>query len=485
MKDGIKPTEEQHNIVGQIKNTGKNIFVRAYAGTGKTKTLEMAYEAANERPTLYLVFSKSDQLAAEERLPFCEVRTVNGMGHRIFASSIGKKLVVDSFKCGNILSQYIRGMKGKDKDEANSSYWEILAAVAMAKHIGYIPNRGYEHAKRLATREQLFDRLDEVPSEIATKIIDDVLFTSIQAAYEGAIDFDDQIYMPSLFGGSFPRFPLVLVDEWQDLSPTNIALLERLCKDRVCGVGDRWQSIYYFRGAETAAVDKGIARFGMEEMPLSASFRCPRVIVEAARWRVPDFKWINDGGHYEKLSQLDPDKIPEGRYDDNKQQVGTAIICRNNAPLFRVAYSLLARKRSVQVAGSDIGPKIVRLLKKIGSDTDTQAQLLLKIDAWRDEKLQKSRAPANIHDTAECLKTFASWGNSLSQAIGYAESIFKFQGTITLTTGHKAKGKEWDVVYHLDPFLLNKEEQDLNLRYVITTRAKRELYEIKSEEIQW
>ena len=37
---------------------------------------------------------------------------------------------------------------------------------------------------------------------------------------------------------------------------------------------------------------------------------------------------------------------------------------------------------------------------------------------------------------------------------------------------------EWDTVYHLDKQLLSKEEQDLNLKYVITTRAKQELFEI-------
>jgi hypothetical protein len=48
-------------------------------------------------------------------------------------------------------------------------------------------------------------------------LIDSVLTDSIRLAYEGQIDFDDQIYMPTLFGGTFPRFPLVMVDEAQDL----------------------------------------------------------------------------------------------------------------------------------------------------------------------------------------------------------------------------------------------------------------------------
>jgi hypothetical protein len=65
-----------------------------------------------------------------------------------------------------------------------------------------------------------------------------VLTDSIRLAYEGQIDFDDQIYMPTLFGGTFPRFPLVMVDEAQDLSPLNHAMLEKLVTSRLIAVGD-------------------------------------------------------------------------------------------------------------------------------------------------------------------------------------------------------------------------------------------------------
>ena len=79
-----------------------------------------------------------------------------------------------------------------------------------------------------------------------------VILQSIKLAYDGKIDFDDQIYMPSLFGGTFPKFPLVLVDEAQDLSLLNHAFLQKLVTKRIIAVGDRNQSIYLFqrRGAE-------------------------------------------------------------------------------------------------------------------------------------------------------------------------------------------------------------------------------------------
>jgi ATP-dependent exoDNAse (exonuclease V) beta subunit len=84
------------------------------------------------------------------------------------------------------------------------------------------------------------------------------------------------------------------------------------------------------------------------------------------------------------------------------------------------------------------------------------------------------------------MRVFATFGETLDQAIAYAEHLFKQQGSIRLLTGHKAKGLEWDIVYHLDPWLIkDNDDQELNLRYVIGTRAKQESYEIDGKRINW
>jgi len=485
----VKPTDEQVAILDAMKTTGDNLLIEACPGSGKSTMLEMI-QAQEKGPALYVAFARNDAsgfgmkkdefgIPTKEPKPTLKsttvAKTLNSIGHNVWATNVGK-VVVDTKKTFNILSALFNELKPRDRNDAWDQYSEIKEAVSMARHLGYIPDGKYPHARRLCDRDTLEARLEGKLTPFAWSLVDTALSTSIKAAYDGLIDFDDQIYMSGLFGGTFPRFPLVLVDEDQDLDPVNHAMLDKLCKQsRVVAVGDRWQSIYYFRGAETGGVDKIKHKFAMAEYPLSINFRCPKAVVEAARWRCPTMKWIKDGGKYETLSNLDAAAIPEG----------SAIICRNNAPLFRTAFSLLSAKRSVQVVGSDIGPKILKLLEKIGDTRDSRDDLLLKIDAWRDEKLKTSNSPATTHDTAECLKVFASWGKDVSQAISYAQHIFKQQGKITLTTGHKAKGKEWDLVYHLDRHLLSQEDQDLNLKYVITTRAAQELYEINGEEIQW
>jgi DNA helicase II / ATP-dependent DNA helicase PcrA len=476
----VRPTEEQAAIVEAWHGCDDNLLINALAGSGKTSTLEMLLDTI-DGPALYLAFNKSIVKEAEERVPStCKVQTLNSLGHRVWAQAVGTRLAVDTQKTYLILRDLIGQLKDKeDADELWDAFSDITHAVSMAKHMGYIPQGKFPHAKPITDRQGLETRLEDELSELSWWAVDNTLVASIKASYSGGIDFDDQIYMPALFGGTFPRFPNVLVDEDQDLSPSNIAMLKRLvsaAKSRLGAVGDRWQSIYYFRGAETNGVDKLKAMFNMKELPLSISFRCPSEIVRAVHWRVPHMRWIREGGRHATLQSLDSNEIPDG----------SAIICRNNAPLLRVAFGLLSERRSVQIAGTDIGPKVLRLLKKIGNEDDSRATLLAKIDAWLEHKLSTSRGGGGTHtDMAECLRIFASWGQTLNQAIGYAETIFKAQGAIQLTTGHKAKGREWETCYHLDPFLIRDDEQDQNLKYVITTRAKESMLEIETRNLQW
>jgi hypothetical protein len=473
--DKPQPNDEQIEILNFLKRTDENILINSPAGGGKTTTLEMMVSAISDIPILYLCFNKSIAVEAGTRFPsHVWPRTMNSIGNKCWRDGNGKSNL-DPKKMPTLLKEQINALKGKDRQEAWDSYHDILQSVGMAKHLGYVPEGKFENAQRLATKAELLNRIENRLSPLAEEILDDVLFASIKASYAGTIDFDDQIYMPALFGGSFPRFPLVLVDEDQDLSPVDHSLLQKLVKNRICAVGDRWQSIYAFRGADTHSVDKLKTRFNMREMILSYSFRCPKAIVEASRWRVPYMRWIKDGGFYGKLHELDPMEIPDG----------SAILCRNNAPLFQSAFALLSRKRSVSIAGSDIGPKIIRLLQKVGSSGDSREDLLFKISAWREEKLQSSNSPATTNDQADCMEVFASWGSTFDQAVAYAEYIFNQKGTIHLTTGHKAKGREWDTVYHLDSELCRNDDQDLNLKYVITTRSKDKLFEITSKDLQW
>jgi len=217
-----------------------------------------------------------------------------------------------------------------------------------------------------------------------------------------------------------------------------------------------------------------VESYSMTELPLSISFRCPQAIVEAARWRVPDFKWLKPGGSVE---------------DHTKQFVAAdivddaAIICRNNAPLLRMAFRLISAGRSVTVVGSELGPRLVAIMKKLGTDSTSRKDLIDAIEYWREQKLMANSKSAN--DLADCMRVFADHGSTLAGAVSYAEHLFAQQGTIRLLTGHKSKGLEFPSVYWLDPELCDQREQDRNLAYVITTRSENSLMMLDSSTLLW
>jgi len=476
----LKPTDEQDLILNGVRKHGGNIQIRSYAGTGKSSSLELISGILPPEPYLYVAFSKRVVEEAEDKRSKGEglsgaaaIRTANGLGHRVWASTIPSMGKPDTKKSGQIFRDVIKELSKACQEEAWPEYWTVVSSVGMAKALGYIPNGKFPNAKRLIDAEGLYARLDERPTRLAQDLTDRVLTESIRAAYKGWIDYDDQKYMPGLFGGTFPKFSTILVDEQQDFSPIDYAMLDKLAKGRIIGVGDQFQSIFAFRGAVQSGMDLAQTRYNMEPYELTISFRCPQAVVEAARWRVPNFKWIKPGGRVERLTSLKMREFP----DD------CTIICRNNAPLFRLAFGLLGSGRGVRVIGSDIGPRILAILKKLGPEEMSRPQVISAIEKWRELKLEKDSKSAN--DTADCMAILAEHGDNLGQTCKYLEWIFSQQGTIQLTTGHKSKGLEWDTVYHLDPWLCGGDEQDMNLKYVITTRAKQSLYEIDSRSIEW
>lgn len=476
----MTPTSEQLAIIEAAKTTRSNLLLNALAGAAKTTTLEMIVKALPVGPILSLAFNKRIADEMGKRLPgHVNCATLNSVGHRAWAATCGRKrLVVEGSKTRNLVKEIIK--------DGNKELWDwysdIVSAVGAAKRTGYIPPGMFRPAVPLISREDFYASLDEELSRAAEAAVDEAVIRSIRAAYDGLIDYDDQLYMPTLFGGAFPRFPLVMVDEAQDLSSINHAMLRKLVTQRLIAVGDPWQSIYGFRGAVTGGMASLKQDFGMEEYSLSVTFRCPRAIVERARSRVPHYQWVRDGGTVEELDQWSVDSIPDG----------AAIICRNNAPLMGLAWRLLESRRGVDLVGRDLGPQLINALKRLGPPSTQQEKVYDLIDQWRAEKARKSRDPSSLEDRAECLRVFAGFGQTLGDAVAATEHLFASRGTIQLLSGHKAKGLEWDTVYHLDPWRIpgkfakshEDREQELNVRYVIETRAREALYLVNSETLQ-
>lgn len=467
-------TDEQVAILDAAKGQG-NLMLNALAGCGKTSTLEAIDKITKEKPALYLVFNKRNADDAVDRmLSTTTVRTFNALGHRIWADSITSRPKLETKKTYLIFKSLADEVKGDAARAIWDAYDEVRRGVEMAKALGYVPDGVYPNATRLISQTALHSHLDEEPDDLVSDLLDAVLKTSIKQSYEGTIDYNDQIYMSALFGGTYPRYPLILVDEYQDLSPVNHEMIRRLVGNRrLIGVGDPNQNIYGFRGAKRSGMAEAVVAYSMREMDLSISFRCPEAIVRNAWWHVPKFKWSKTGGRVDILPSLNASDIPPD----------SVFICRNNAPIFSFALRLIGSGHSVRIVGSDIGPRLIKTMEKLGDSSMNQAGVLDAINEWLALKLTKESKTAV--DTAECMRVFARTGNTLGQAIAYAQHLFAQHGTIQLMTGHKSKGLEFPLVYHLDQHIIGDGPQDKNLRYVIQTRSSDQYFEIASEGVEW
>lgn len=477
----FSPTPEQLAIVEAASTTQDNLIIKALAGAAKTSTLVLMAEALRKTPILCLAFNKKIAEEMKTRLPDnCVSMTLNGLGHRTWSEFLRKRLTVETKKNYLIVKEFLEAWKPKqDRDYLFANMAAIIEWVSIAKRFGWIPEGTFPYAKSMYENDaSFFASLEEIPNPLEEKLLRKVVIESISQALSGYIDFDDQIMMPTLFPCHFPQYPLVMIDESQDLSELNHATLAKLLQsgNRLIAVGDPCQAIYAFRGASETSMDQLEKTFNMRSLYLSVSFRCPRAVVREAQWRAPTMKWPEwaKDGEVSTLDDWGIETVPDNG----------VIICRNNAPLFSCAIRFFANGRYAEIAGNDIGKRLIKILKKFGPTSLPQKEVLEQIAEYELMRASKLRTPGRAADEAECLRIFARQGENLGAIIAYAEHICVMSGRVKLMTGHKSKGLEFEDVFILDRHLLKitPGHQDCNLLYVMQTRSQNRLTYINLED---
>jgi superfamily I DNA/RNA helicase len=503
-------TPQQHDFCIQVRDSTSGLALIARAGTGKTSTLVEATRWLSQAstPALALAFNKriADELG--QKMPAeVECRTMNSLGHRCWFKFLNRRVELDAQKIGGLVTSEVKARPNL-RDEA----WDnIRQLVTKAKSHGIVPTKARGHPKSLHrdTDESwlhicdLYD-LDFIEEEI--EIARSVLRQSIDLAFQGKIDFDDQLYMPTLWSGPFERYPVVFVDEAQDLTELQHEMLSRVLQlktGRLIAVGDPRQSIYGFRGAKQNSMATLEHRFGLDRLPLTVSFRCPQRVVAEAQSECPDIEPWSEApeGQVGTLESWSLEDLPQG----------SAIVCRNNAPLMGLAYKLISAKTGVYFLGRDLGKGLTSLVKKLsGANSKSRRtseaarqlpvdQLEELIEQWRSQEQAQALARDNmdklerINDRANCILTLTPLVETTGELLDLIEEMFsRDDGKVALSTIHRAKGLEWRDVFFLDPWRVPpprlqrnydqdpgryqaRMDQELNLRYVAITRAQRSL----------
>lgn len=516
------PTEEQEEIRKATRETGASLMIDALAGTGKTTTLELAGKEI-KGPALALAFNKSiaTELAKRFAANF-ETKTMNGFGHGALMRMLpGVRLTLESRKLGKIVTEEAK----RAGTETSQDDWEDIRALAgKSQTAGIKPG---ESDGLIPDTEEEWKALadDLLISEGDFPFVKDLAWETLRRNNEltrtGLISFDDQVYYPTLYGGRFPIFPSILVDESQDLNPLNHEMLRQSLgpKSRLLLCGDPRQSIYGFRGSVTDSMSKirGM-RDTWLDLPLTLTFRCPKRIVERQQRHAPGYRaWhLNPDGDFRRLAADDRVDMVEGEpLGWNWQSVVEAlpapkssivVLCRNNGPLLSLAFKLLARGVSVVMLGRDIGKGLIALSRKIEKNEASPIDIFLgKLRDWEESErsialaMGKEEKVAGVTDRAECLRAvaFGARCRDAGELRAQLEKLFaRESGSVTLGSIHRSKGLEWDCVLHLDPWRVPSKQarraamkgddralkQEYNLRYVAETRTRHTLIEANLED---
>jgi len=517
------PTEEQEAIVRAVRETKDSVMIQAYAGAAKTTTLVLA--SREVKVPAALAFNRNIKLELEKKMPGnFKVMTMNGLGFAALMRALpAVTFKLDDKKLGHLVSEVIKDFK----IELDGEQWDGLRQMtSKAMGQGLLPQ---EHGEGLVEdSREVWEELGEAvgvareDTDMMADLAREVLRRDIDRGLKGQVSFDDQVYLSTLVAGKFPLFPVLFVDEAQDLSPLNHAMLAKCVRPdgRLVVCGDVLQSIYAFRGADHESIEKiKRLRTSWIELPLTTTFRCPREIVKRQLWHARGFRAApqNAEGRFVKLPAT-PQTAEEWEEERTwswsdlqalrpRPDASMAILCRNNAPLLSLAFKLLRQRVPVHFMGREIGAGLIALSRKLFADDDTPLTAMAEaIREW--EGRETSLAVANgkeekldgIEDKAECLRAVLSYSSVTCARDLRRElrDLFAREDGVTLATIHKAKGLEWDMVVLLDPWRMPSKwakaaaqrgddrqlRQENNLRYVAETRTRHTLVHCSMNEFE-
>ncbi|MFA5872029.1 MAG: UvrD-helicase domain-containing protein [Parcubacteria group bacterium] len=237
------------------------VLVIAGAGSGKTRllTYRVAYlikeRGISPRNVLAVTFTNKASQEMKERIRKImggklSLEPTVGTFHSVCVQILRREIKRIGFS-GNFvifdgqdqLALIKKVMKEKNVNSDKFNPRAILSVISRAKN-------DLESVKHFIRGESLFE-------EIIAKVYDGYQ-NSLNAA--NALDFDDiLVYTVEIFR-KFPEvlekyqsiFKYILVDEYQDTNKAQYVLVNMLAElhRNLCVVGDDWQSIYSFRGAD-------------------------------------------------------------------------------------------------------------------------------------------------------------------------------------------------------------------------------------------
>ncbi|WNK42602.1 UvrD-helicase domain-containing protein [Pantoea agglomerans] len=455
----MNPTQEQAQIIAW---KGNRLVVTAFAGTGKTSTLEAYAQANPNEKMLYLAYNRAIREESERRFPFnVECRTFHQLAWPAFGRHYQSRLStsIRITDVARLLNNRHWLLARSALSALNSFLYSADSEISLA-HLPDEHNRGgLEPAHILGSAQVIWREMTRIDSRFP------VTHDTYLKLY--------QLSAPDLEH----KWDVILFDEAQDANPvTSHFVMSQRC--RIILVGDRYQQIYRFRGAENALTAPALDN--ADRLWLTNSFRFGPAIADVANALLAETgeqRRINGLGSSDQVADELPDAA-EHYY----------VISRTVAGVISTALvACLAGKKVFWVGGME-GYRIGELEDlywfSVGMHDRIQSPQFTR--DYRDfeeyRTIAKATKDPEMGQGVRLLDKYFPLPTLLN-VLKNREVTRECDADITVVTAHRSKGLEWDAVCInndfvdiQDPLLNPREKEDeLNLLYVSATRARKVL----------
>ncbi|MFJ8536839.1 UvrD-helicase domain-containing protein [Streptomyces sp. NPDC093591] len=470
----MNPTDEQTAAADAFR-AGDHLALQAGAGTGKTTTLALLAHATTRRGR-YLAYNRAIAQDATTRFPRTVLcKTAHALAYAAIGHRYTRRLGAPrrpAWQTGQALgiTKAIRIGEREVTQKALSN--ATLRTVTRFCHTAdeAITRNHVPHLRGLEDTDH--------HAELATHIVPFArkAWADLQHPDDGTVRFDHDHYL-KIWALTQPRIDadFLLLDEAQDTNPVveQIFLAQRDHAQLVM-VGDSAQAIYHWRGAKDV-----MTSFDGTQLTLSQSFRFgPDLAAEANRWLHLADAPIRLTGTPAVPTELGPVARPD------------AVLCRTNVGAMAQVMTLMAAGHRVALAGGgDSLHALALAARDLKEGRRTHHPELLLFPCWGDLQDYAAHDPAgrDLQPLVNLVDTHGT--DAILTAI--ARLAPEPHAQVTVSTAHKAKGREWPRVLIADDFARPKDNLDdqsdtttppdpvddaeARLAYVAVTRTRQRL----------
>ncbi|MEU2234047.1 UvrD-helicase domain-containing protein [Streptomyces vietnamensis] len=468
------PTDEQTQAADRF-HAGDHLALQAGAGTGKTSTLALLAQSTRRRGR-YIAYNRAIARDAATRFPSTVTcKTAHALAYAAIGHRYARRLDAPrrpAWRTGQDLgiTKPVR-IEGHDLAPTTLSNTVVKtvsrfchsADTTLADH-HVPPLRGLDSP---TARTQLAG----IVLPYARKAWDD-----LQHPQDGVVRFDPDHFL-KIWSLTNPKIPadFLLLDEAQDTNPVveHVFNAQRDHAQLVL-VGDSAQAIYHWRGAKDI-----MTGFDGTHLTLSRSFRFgPRLAAEANRWLTIAGAPLRLTGTDTMPTELGPLTRPD------------AILCRTNVGAMKHVMNLLATGTPVAlVGGGDSLRALALAARDLKHGRRTHHPELVLFPTWGTIQDYAAHDPSgrDLQPLVDLVDTHGT--DAILTAVSRLTTEENAQ--VTISTAHKAKGREWACVQVADDFTPPKdtdqqdsqgrpipgpiEDSEARLAYVAVTRARTHL----------